>query len=157
MAASSRGTACVPTVLLVDHNRSIRDFCKRELEREGYRVFLAENGHKALVFLQQMRVDVLVVDVDDPQIEAFRAVTWVLIHFVDLPVIVHTANRWLLPEIRNWPVEACIEKSHDLAALKEIIADVVARLKTDSAGVSPACSGTSAPGAGADRQGEEAS
>ncbi|MHC4200293.1 MAG: response regulator [Planctomycetota bacterium] len=156
-AASSRGTACIPTVLLVDHNRSIRDFCKRELEREGYRVFLAENGHKALVLLKQMRVDVLVVDVDDPEIEAFRAVTWVLIHFADLPVIVHTANRWLLPEVRNWPVEACIEKTHDLAVLKETIADIVARMKTENARISPACSGTSDPGSGSDGQGEEAS
>jgi DNA-binding response OmpR family regulator len=156
MAASSRGTACVPTVLLVDHKRSIRDFCKRELEREGYRVLLAENGHKALVLLKQLRIDVLVVDVDDPDIEAFRAVTWVLIHFADLPVIVHTANRWVLPEVRNWPVEACIEKTHDLAVLKKTIADVVARLKKDSVGVSPARPGAGAPGPGTDPQGEEA-
>jgi DNA-binding NtrC family response regulator len=118
-AVSSEGIEPTHTVLLVDHNRNVRDLCKRELEREGYRVILAEDGRKALTILKQTPPDVLVTETSD--LEARKAVEWVLVHLTDLPVIVHTADRCCLAEFHDWPVEACVEKSCDLTDLKETI------------------------------------
>ena len=41
------------TILLADDKKNIRDFCKQELEDEGYQVILARDGREAIKLVQQ--------------------------------------------------------------------------------------------------------
>ena len=36
------------TILLADDKKNIREFCRQELEDEGYRVILARDGREAI-------------------------------------------------------------------------------------------------------------
>ena len=57
-------------ILFVDDDEDIRHIGKRILEKQGYRVFVAENGEKAFQFLEDnSTVDLLIVDFHMPGIE----------------------------------------------------------------------------------------
>jgi len=47
----------MPVILFVDDNKNVREFCRRELGREGYRVVPCEDGYKTLHFLNQETPD----------------------------------------------------------------------------------------------------
>ncbi|MBM3277010.1 MAG: response regulator [Candidatus Handelsmanbacteria bacterium] len=47
----------MPVILFVDDNKNVREFCQRELGREGYRVVPCEDGYKTLHFLNQETPD----------------------------------------------------------------------------------------------------
>ncbi len=51
------------TILVVDDELSMREFLEILLEKEGYRVFLAENGKKALALLKKSDFDLLLLDI----------------------------------------------------------------------------------------------
>jgi len=61
-------------VLLVDDEQGIREMFGRLLERSGYSVMVAENGQRALVILEENRIDVMITDVLMPGIDGIELV-----------------------------------------------------------------------------------
>jgi two-component system response regulator PilR (NtrC family) len=53
-------------ILVVDDERSMRELLHIVLRREGYTVFLAENGHAALATLEREPIDLLISDIKMP-------------------------------------------------------------------------------------------
>jgi two-component system response regulator PilR (NtrC family) len=53
----------MPSVLVVDDERSMREFLEILLNKEGYQVTLAANGKEAFGFLEKEKYDVLVTDI----------------------------------------------------------------------------------------------
>lgn len=111
------------TVLFVDDNRNIREFCRRELERSEYRVLVAANGREASEICGEERPDVVVLDIRMPDMDGYATVRVLSERFPDLPVILFTAQ----VDIEDlscvsrgaW---ACVAKSEDLRDLKTQIA-----------------------------------
>jgi DNA-binding NtrC family response regulator len=119
-------------LLVVDDSRNIREFCRRELEREGHRVLLAKDPLEGLAILEAQRPDVVVMDVAEspgPDLPAFLS----RVGNRDVPVVVHTCDLLRLSEAPSWPVEARVEKSGDLADLKREIARILERRAANSA------------------------
>jgi signal transduction histidine kinase len=54
------------TVLLVEDEDAVRNACRRILERAGFNVLEASNGHQALAELQEESIDLLLTDVVMP-------------------------------------------------------------------------------------------
>ncbi|MBW1738006.1 MAG: response regulator [Deltaproteobacteria bacterium] len=55
------------TILIADRNRNVREFLKREMIAEGYRVRLAKNGQEVLkLAYQHGPLDLLILDMDLP-------------------------------------------------------------------------------------------
>ena len=54
------------SVLIVDDERSMRDFLKILLEKEGHQVTTADSGARALETLKKQTVDVIVSDIRMP-------------------------------------------------------------------------------------------
>ncbi len=79
------------SVLIVDDERSMRDFLKILLEKEGHRVAVAENGPKALEFLDKQKVDVVVTDIRMPGMTGIELLEAIKGETPDLPVIMITA------------------------------------------------------------------
>ncbi len=79
------------SVLIVDDERSMRDFLKIFLEKAGHRVAIAENGQKALAILDSQQVDVIVSDIRMPGMTGIELLETVKRDFPDLPVIMITA------------------------------------------------------------------
>ncbi len=60
------------SILLVDDNPENRDMLSRRLERQGYRITLAEDGYQALSQMQQASYDLVLLDVMMPGINGFE-------------------------------------------------------------------------------------
>ena len=54
------------SLLIVDDNEMNRDLLSRRLERKGYAVSVAENGHKTLEWIGQYDVDLVLLDIEMP-------------------------------------------------------------------------------------------
>lgn len=78
-------------IIVADRNPHVRRFLKRELEAEGYRVRLVENGPEVLkqVFGPQP-LDLLILDPDLPGTDASALLDRLAERFPPLPVVVHT-------------------------------------------------------------------
>jgi two-component system response regulator PilR (NtrC family) len=79
------------SVLIVDDERSMRDFLKILLEKEGHKVTTADNGEKALTILGNQLVEVIVSDIRMPGMNGIELLEAVKGEFPDLPVIMITA------------------------------------------------------------------
>jgi adenylate cyclase len=62
----------VGRVLVVDDDEMNRDLLLRRLERQGHRVFLAENGLEALAMLRHARVDLILLDIVMPGLDGLQ-------------------------------------------------------------------------------------
>ena len=79
------------SVLVVDDERSMRDFLKILLEKEGHKVATADNGEKALEILGSQAVEVVISDIRMPGITGIELLESIKEDFPDLPVIMITA------------------------------------------------------------------
>lgn len=78
-------------VLIVDDERSMRDFLKILLEKDGHLVTTAENGDKALELLQSREIDLVVSDIRMPGMGGIELLEAVKENSPELPVIMITA------------------------------------------------------------------
>ncbi|HKW94912.1 MAG TPA: Hpt domain-containing protein [Methylomirabilota bacterium] len=63
-----------PRVLLVDDSVSIRKFVGQMLEKAGFQVFTAVDGHDALQQLVDLTVDVIVTDLEMPRVNGYALI-----------------------------------------------------------------------------------
>ena len=78
-------------ILIADRNPHVREFIKREMMADGYRVRLAENGRQLLKWIyHNERLDLLIVDPDLPDIDVSSLLTKLQNRIPFLPVVVHT-------------------------------------------------------------------
>jgi DNA-binding response OmpR family regulator len=57
-----------PSVLVVDDEKSLRDFVRKNLEIRGYRVLTASNGLEALAIFNTERIDLVILDIIMPDV-----------------------------------------------------------------------------------------
>jgi len=122
------------TILLADDHKNIREFCRQELEDEGYRVLLARDGQEAVDLVGQEHPDVAVLDICMPQGNGLEAIERIRQIAPALPVVFFTAHDEACLEDRRsrWAV-ACVEKCEDLSELKRVIGRLVSSEKASSA------------------------
>src|SRR6201995_4530741 len=80
------------TILVVDDDLELSDGLRAMLERQGYRVFQARDGHQAKQQVYAQRPDLVILDMMMPRMGGYP----VLEHFKDKddapPIIMMTAN-----------------------------------------------------------------
>ena len=76
-------------IVIADDEKEIRDIVKLLLEGEGYTVFVAENGEKALSLASE-QIDLYILDVNMPGISGFAAGSELRKRY-DTPIIFLTA------------------------------------------------------------------
>lgn len=79
------------TILVVDDEEMLRNLLSKILEKEGYRVLLAESGQKALDILVDDSVDIVLTDVKMPGMDGFEFLKTVKKDYSQIGVIVMTA------------------------------------------------------------------
>ncbi len=79
------------SVLIVDDERSMRDFLKILLEKEGHEVTTASSGASALDALDKHTVDVIVSDIRMPGMTGIELLETVKEHSPEMPIILITA------------------------------------------------------------------
>jgi CheY-like chemotaxis protein len=79
-------------VLVVDDHNGFRAFARRLLEASGLKVMEAANGSEAIVIARSRRPDLVLLDVQLPDLDGFE-VAQVLSHEEPPPVVVLTSTR----------------------------------------------------------------
>ena len=79
------------TILIVDDEKSMRDFLKILLTKEGYEVIVAGDGNQALTALGKNRVDLVISDIRMPGMGGLELLSKVKDEADDIPVIMITA------------------------------------------------------------------
>ena len=114
------------TILIADRNRHVRNFLRRELLSEGYRVELATDGRE---ILRKMNVDdppdLLILDLEIPYVGGLTILERLKHRYPHLPVIIHTFPT----EDADHPIvqtaAAFVEKVGNTDRLKRIIQQVL--------------------------------
>ena len=121
------------TVLVVDDNKNVLDFCKRELEREGYRVLVAREAREASQIVDAQVPDLAVVSDDDPLDIGFK---WFIrrLRGCDVPIIVYAASLLDAADMPFWGAEACVGKTGDVTELKAKMTEALNRKEAGKAG-----------------------
>jgi CheY-like chemotaxis protein len=109
------------TILVVDDDKSLRRLYQAELEAEGYRVILAENGQQAVKLAASESPDLIVMDLRMPEMDGLEAMARLLQDRCSLPIILNSAYSYFQENFLSWAAEAYIIKSADLHPLKEKI------------------------------------
>jgi chemosensory pili system protein ChpA (sensor histidine kinase/response regulator) len=93
-ALLARQQAAVPTILVVDDSVTVRKVTTRFLEREGYIVHTAKDGVDALAQLQELRPDLMLLDIEMPRMDGFEVAKNVRssARLKDLPIIMITSR-----------------------------------------------------------------
>ncbi len=79
-----------PVVLVVDDEVGIVRLCERLLKKEGFRVSTFTNPEKAMEFLSNERVDLLLVDIRMPKVDGFSVVAFAKEHQPDIATLLMT-------------------------------------------------------------------
>jgi two-component system response regulator (stage 0 sporulation protein F) len=117
----------VPTVLIVDDDRGLRELYKSELSLEGYEVMAAATGKEAVEILKDSRPDVIVMDIRMPEMDGIEALGKVVARHKNIPVIINTAYPSYQEDFRAWAADEYVVKSSDLTELKAAIKRVLER------------------------------
>ncbi len=77
------------SILVVDDNRMNRLMLARGLEPQGHRVSFAENGRQALEMMQNQAVDLILLDIEMPEMNGYEVLEQLHAnpHWRDIPVI----------------------------------------------------------------------
>lgn len=116
------------TILFADDNPGAALLCKAELEYEGYRVLLAEDGEEAYRIVREEGTDVVILDISMPGVGGFEALGRIKAAYPAIPVILFTGfDEDCLKDERARLATACVEKrAGDLTELKRAIARALA-------------------------------
>ncbi|MCG6929327.1 MAG: sigma-54 dependent transcriptional regulator [Desulfofustis sp.] len=79
------------TILIVDDEKSMRDFLNILLTKEGYEVVTAADGEQALAVLEQTPVDLVVSDIRMPGIDGLELLSTIKERSEDIPFVMITA------------------------------------------------------------------
>ena len=79
------------SILVVDDQRSAREYLRLLLENEGHDVRSAENGVEALVLLEREPADCVVSDLDMPEMDGIELLSHLSRRWKGVPVVVLTA------------------------------------------------------------------
>lgn len=80
-------------ILIAEDNPVNRELLRELLEMQGYEVFEAGNGQEALIMIEQIRPDLLVLDLGMPVLDGFGAIRKIRADpaSANLPVLAATA------------------------------------------------------------------
>jgi len=87
-------------ILIADRNRHVREFLRRELMAEGYRVQVAKDDKELLSMIDMEAPDLLILDLEIPYGGGLAVLENLQHHVPPVPVVIHT----FLTEYANHPV-----------------------------------------------------
>ena len=103
-------------VLVVDDHPEIRDLMVKILERRGYRVSTASDGHDALTQFALARPDLVISDLSMPGLNGYQLCR--LIRGISsVPVLIMSAQKGVEEKAYETGADAFVSKPFDMEAL----------------------------------------
>ena len=82
----------MPRLLLIDDNEANRDLLSRRLERRGFEILLAVDGRAGVDAALAEKPDLILMDMNMPQIDGWEATRQIKAVMPTVPVIAMTAH-----------------------------------------------------------------
>ena len=108
-------------ILLVDDEESIHLLYREEFEEEGYEVHSALRGADALEKFKIINPDLVILDINMPDMNGIEVLRQMKEVNPNLPVILSTAYHEYKQDLGAWASDEYIVKSSDLGELKEVV------------------------------------
>lgn len=110
-------------ILVIDDEPGVRHLLDALLRHKGYDVLLAENGQKGLELFRQECPDVIVLDLDMPQMDGLTVLRHIRSLNLDQPVIMHSGAFTPKTEqqIRALGISEIVTKDCSLDRLEEAV------------------------------------
>ena len=107
------------TILYIEDNLANRMLVRRVLEIEGYTILEAEDGPSGLEIVRQSKPDLILLDINLPQMDGYELLTHLrkVPQLEEVPIIALTAN------VMKGDRERCLETGMDEYISKPIRAD----------------------------------
>jgi DNA-binding response OmpR family regulator len=80
------------SILVVEDNKNLRMLMSDRLEMEGYTIFQAENGKKALEVLDEYKIDLMISDIMMPAMDGYELIDTLRQARFNMPVLLVTAK-----------------------------------------------------------------
>ncbi|OGP93173.1 MAG: two-component system response regulator [Deltaproteobacteria bacterium RBG_16_48_10] len=112
-------------ILLVEDEESLMLLYEEELKAEGYEVFSAGNGKEALQQLEEVRPDLIILDIVMPVMDGMEALGQIMGRKGNVPIIIHTSYPGYREDFMSWAADAYVTKSSDLGEMKEKIRELL--------------------------------
>lgn len=112
------------TIMIVEDDTNIQDIIAFNLEKEGYKVFTADNGEEALEIMGEEDIDLILMDVMMPKMDGFECTTEIR-KVSNVPIILLTALDTENDKLKGFDLEI-----NDYIVKPFGIREVIARVKT---------------------------
>jgi CheY-like chemotaxis protein len=140
-------------ILIVDDDASVREMLRRVLTGEGYPVAAAADGAEAIRIAAAERIDLVLLDLNLPDMSGWDTLGRLISVYPALAVIVITARSGRFPAARGAGFGALLEKPLDFPTLLRTVAELLAepaetRLARRAGGAPVRAPGDARPGPG---------
>ena len=78
------------TILVVDDSRDLLELIRRQLKEQGWNPFISDNVLEAIEIIENTAVDLLITDLNMPDVSGEQLIRYVSEHKANLPTIVIT-------------------------------------------------------------------
>ena len=125
-------------ILIVDDEREIPTVLSMVFQRQGFKVFTAYNGREALMSINTMAFDLILADIEMPELSGFDVLRLVRESRPGTKVVLMTGLADYEEKAREQKCDGFLKKPFSLAELKETIAGLLTRKDRDEAKASAA-------------------
>jgi len=115
------------TILLVEDNKNQCLLYEQELSIEGYEIVTAMSGKEAIEKVQEQVPDIIILDINIPNMDGMETIGWILSLNKGIPIIIHTAYSNYKDNFMSWAADAYLVKSSDLSELKNAIKELLTK------------------------------
>jgi two-component system response regulator (stage 0 sporulation protein F) len=112
-------------ILIIEDNENERLLYKEELEKEGYEVLTASSGKEGLTFIENEKLDLIILDLRMQEMDGLEVLGKILSKRKNLPVIIYTSYSQYRNNFLSWAADAYIIKSSDMVELKNKIREIL--------------------------------
>jgi len=113
-------------ILIVDDQKGVRRLLEELFKREGWKVYVASDGRRAIEKVDQILPDIL-MDMKMPNMNGLEASQKILEKHKDLSILMMTAygEMDVIKKALEAGVKKCITKPFDIMELRDIVNQVV--------------------------------
>lgn len=114
-------------ILIVEDEEGLRLLYEEELKADGYEVITARNGKEAIKRLEEVKPDLIILDIVMPVMNGIEALGRILSKERKIPIILNTSYPDYKQDFMTWAADAYVTKSSDLKELKDKIKELLKR------------------------------
>jgi len=112
-------------VLLVDDEQDFLDPIAFWLEAKGYAVRMAHNGKEAIKEMEKQVPNIVLLDINMPEMDGIDTLKYIREHYGDLPVIMITAEIERLPVLQEIGISGFFPKEGTLEQLEQLLEPII--------------------------------